>query len=101
MLPFASSLERGLGASGKRPMRLVPQCTRAARTCPKTSLRRLPLSARHLSRIAVAATALALLVVPAAFAGKPGGGTTTSGSSLRLVLLDGATEARYGGRLTF
>ena len=60
------------------------------------------MSARHLPRIAAAATALALVIVPSALAGKgkPGGGTS-SGSGLRLVLLDGATEARYGGRVTF
>lgn len=59
---------------------------------------------RHIARIAVAAcTALALALVPAAFAGKGGkpAGGGPSGSSIRLVLLDGATEARYGGRITF
>ena len=63
------------------------------------------MNARQISRIAVvAATAAALALVPSAFAGKggkPAGGGAPSGSSLRLVLLDGATEARYGGRITF
>lgn len=64
------------------------------------------MNGRQISRVAVAAaTALALALVPAAFAakgGKPaGGGTAPSGSSIRLVLLDGATEVRYGGRITF
>jgi hypothetical protein len=32
--------------------------------------------------------------------GKPGGGSTTNGT-ITMVLMDGATEARFGGRVTF
>ena len=59
-------------------------------------------------RIALVVASLVVLVaVPAALAGKgkPGGGGGGGGgsttSSLSLVLMDGATEARNGGRVTF
>jgi hypothetical protein len=58
-------------------------------------------------RLALAAVAVAaFLVVPTALAAKgakpgTGGGGSTSGSSLSLVLMDGATEPRLGGRITF
>jgi hypothetical protein len=42
--------------------------------------------------------ALVLALVPTAFAGKPGGGGS---SSLSLVLMDGATQAAHNGRITF
>ena len=42
----------------------------------------------------------ALALAPAGVAGKGGGGKPSS-SSLRLVLMDGATEARHMGRVTF
>jgi hypothetical protein len=45
---------------------------------------------------------LVLLLAPAALAGKGGKGAgTTTTSSLRLVLMDGATQAAHGGRVTF
>lgn len=51
---------------------------------------------------------LALAIVPAALAGKPGGGGggkggggTTGSGNLGLVLMDGATQPVYGGRVTF
>jgi hypothetical protein len=47
---------------------------------------------------------LALVLAPAAVAGKPRkgkAGPTTSSSTLKLVLMDGATEAHYMGRVTF
>ena len=59
----------------------------------------------------IAAFAVVLALVPTALAGKGGGGkpggggggggSTSTGSSLSLVLMDGATEARWGGRVTF
>ena len=52
------------------------------------------------SRFALAAlTGLAVLaLVPAASAGKPAAG---GGGTLRLVLMDGATQAAHDGRVTF
>jgi hypothetical protein len=52
------------------------------------------------------ALVLALVLTPLAFAGKggggkPSGGGTSSGSSLSLVLMDGATQAAHYGRITF
>jgi len=48
---------------------------------------------------------LVLVAVPAALAGKGGkgggGGTTGSGSSLALVVMDGATQPAHNGRITF
>ena len=58
---------------------------------------------RRIAHAAIVALVLVLAVVPAAFAGKRGGGANTgSGSSrLSLVLMDGATEAAHYGRVTF
>jgi hypothetical protein len=58
------------------------------------------------NRIAHVATLVALIsaiaVVPAALAGKGGGSSgTTGGSSLSLVLMDGATQPQHYGRITF
>jgi len=60
------------------------------------------LSPRHIIRLAAAAATLALVVVPAATAGKPGGGTGTSGGTISVVLLDSTDGlAHYGQRVTF
>jgi len=50
-------------------------------------------------RIALVAAIAALVLVPAALAGKPGGSGGTS--SFSLVLMDGATQPTHYGRITF
>jgi hypothetical protein len=61
---------------------------------------------RRIAHAAILTFAVALALTPASLAGKPakppktaGGGATAP--SMRLVLLDGATEARHHGRITF
>jgi hypothetical protein len=54
----------------------------------------------------VGVLALVLAFVPAALAGKAGGGGkpsggSTSGSTMSLVLMDGATQVAHYGRITF
>jgi len=57
---------------------------------------------RRIAQAAIFALALALALAPAAFAGKNGGKPSGSGgSSLSLVLMDGATQAAHYGRITF
>ncbi len=63
-------------------------------------------SSRTARTLLVAVGIASLLVAPTALAGKggkpgTGGGGTTTGSTVSLVLLDGATEPKYGGRITF
>lgn len=62
-----------------------------------------PMFRRGPRLIVLAAFVVALAVVPAALAGKGGkpAGGATSGSSLSLVPLNGATEPHYGGQVTF
>jgi hypothetical protein len=53
----------------------------------------------------IVALVLAFAIAPAAFASKGGAGGKRSGgggsSSFSLVLMDGATQPTYGGRITF
>jgi hypothetical protein len=56
----------------------------------------------HAAPIVALALALAFAVAPTAFAGKSGGKKPSRGSgSFSLVLMDGATQPTYGGRITF
>ena len=70
----------------------IPHFTRATEDMPETNNSGgYPLSASRILRFLAAATAVALVVVPSALAGKPGGG---GGGGLALVL---ATDANANG----
>jgi hypothetical protein len=55
----------------------------------------------HAAPIVALALALAFAVAPAAFAGKSKPSQGSGSSSFSLVLMDGATQPTYGGRITF
>jgi hypothetical protein len=57
--------------------------------------------ARALLGAALAASLVTALAAGPAMAGKPGGGTTATGGTIALSLMDGATQPTYGARVTF
>jgi len=60
------------------------------------------MNARRIALVAAIAAVAAFALASTALAGKPGGGgTTSSGSGMTLVLMDGATQAQHYGRITF